>query len=114
MIYELAYRLNEELLKDDIILLVKEKEMIMNNSHDFMRLVIAYETLKSEIDDLEKYGLSVEDKKKELFNVKYKLDTLDVVKEYKEAYSKAKEYLREIANEVFKDIDEELKINRII
>ena len=114
MIYNLAYKLNEELLKDEIILLVKEKEMIMNNNHDFIRLVIAYDTLKSEINDLEKYGLETNEKQKELFNLKYRIDTLDVVKEYNEAYKKAKEYLNKIANEVFKDIDDDLKLNSII
>ena len=114
MIYELAYKLNEELLKDEIILLVKEKEMIMNNNQDFMRLVVAYETLKSEIYDLEKYGVSTLEAQKELFNIKYQLDTLEVVKENNKAYKEAKVYLSKIANEVFKDIDDELKVNSIL
>ena len=37
MIYKLAFKLNEELLKDDIILDVKEKEEIMNNNHEFIK-----------------------------------------------------------------------------
>ena len=33
MIYELAYKLNEELLKNELIINVKEKEEIMNNDN---------------------------------------------------------------------------------
>ena len=46
MIYELAYKLNEELLKDEVILNVKEKEEIMNNNKEFITLIMSYEALK--------------------------------------------------------------------
>ena len=114
MIYELAYKLNEELLKDEVILIVKEKERIMNNNEEFIKLVMLYETKKSEVDDLMKYGINAKEKQHELFELKYKLDTLEVVKEYKKAYLNAKEYLKNIAFEVFKDIDDDLKINSSI
>lgn len=110
MIYELAYKLNEELLKNDLILKVKEKEEIMNNDSEFIVLFMSYDALKSEINDLEKYGLDVKEKQKELFNLKYQIDTLKVVIDYKDAYKQAKKFLYQIANEVFKDIDEEVKI----
>lgn len=110
MIYELAYKLNEELLKDDIILKVKEKENIMNNDKEFIVLFMSYDALKSEINDLEKYGLDTKEKQKELYKLKYQIDTLKVVIDYKNAYKEAKNFLYQIANEVFKDIDEEIKI----
>ncbi len=113
MLYELAYKLNEELLKDDLILNVKDKENIMNNNEEFMKLVIYYDSLKSKIEDLEKYGIDAKEKQKELYKIKYKLDTLEVVKDYRLAYKKAKEYLDKISKEVFKNIDDELKINSI-
>lgn len=110
MIYDLAYKLNEELLKNDLVLKVKEQEEIMNNNKEFIVLYMSYDALKSEINDLKKYGLDTKEKQKELYNLKYQLDTLDVVKNYKESYKKAKEFLYQIASEVFKDIDEEIKI----
>ena len=114
MIYELAYKLNEELLKDEIILNVKEKERIMNNNHNFIVLIMSYDALKAEINDLERYGLDSKEKQKQLFELKYKIDTLEVVKEYNEAYSRAREYLATIAKEVFSDISYDLKINELI
>ena len=114
MIYELAYKLNEELLKDEIILEVKEKESIMNNNYEFIMLIMSYDALKAEVNDLERYGLDTKEKQKELHELRYKIDTLEVVKNYNEAYSKARIYLKEVANEVFKDISNDLKINSII
>lgn len=114
MIYNLAYKLNEELLKDEMILNVREKEEIMNNDHEFITLIMTYDALKSEINDLERYGLDTKEKQKELHELRYKIDTLEVVKNYNEAYSKAREYLAKIANEVFKDISNDLKINSIL
>jgi len=114
MIYELAYKLNEELLKDEIILDVKEKEKIMVNNNEFIKLIMYYDTLKTEINDLERYGIDSKEKQKQLFELKYKIDTLEVVKNYNQAYLRAKEYLTQIAKEVFSDIDDELKLNNLI
>lgn len=114
MIYELAYKLNEELLKDEIILKVKEKENIMNNNYEFIRLIMHYDSLKTEINDLERFNFVTKEKQKELFELKYKIDTLKVVKEYNEAYLKAKDYLTMIAKTVFSDIDDELKLNSLL
>lgn len=113
MIYELAYKLNEELLKNELIINVKEKEEIMNNNNEFIKLIMNYESLKAEVNDLERYKLDSSIKREELFLLKYQIDTLQVVKEYKEAYNVAKRFLEKIAKEAFKDIDEDLKLNSI-
>lgn len=114
MIFELAYKLNEELLKNELIINVKEKEEIMNNDKDFIKLIMNYESLKAEVNDLERYNLDSSIKREELFLLKYQIDTLKVVKEYKEAYNTAKRFLEKIAKEAFKDIDEDLKLNSIL
>ena len=113
MIYKLAYELNEELLKSEIVLNVKRIEDKLNNNREFITLIMSYDALKSEIDDLEKYGLDVKEKQIELHKLKYQIDTLEIVKEYRNAYKEAKEYLNQIAKEVFKDIDEEIKIKEL-
>ena len=113
MIYKLAYELNEELLKSEIVLNVKRIENKLNNNREFITLIMSYDALKSEIDDLEKYGLDVKEKQIELHKLKYQIDTLEIVKEYRNAYKEAKEYLNQIAKEVFKDIDEEIKIKEL-
>lgn len=113
MIYKLAYELNEELLKSEIVLNVKRIEDKLNNNREFITLIMSYDALKSEIDDLEKYGLDVKGKQIELHKLKYQIDTLEIVKEYRNAYKEAKEYLNQIAKEVFKDIDEEIKIKEL-
>ena len=114
MIYELAYKLNEELLKDEVILNVKEKEEIMNNNKEFITLIMSYEALKAEVNDLERYNLDTKLKREELFHLKFKIDTLEVVKQYNEAYKIAKKYLDNIAKEAFKDIDDDIKLNSIL
>ena len=114
MIYELAYKLNEELLKNELIINVKEKEEIMNNDNEFIKLIMNYESLKAEVNDLERYNLDSSNKREELFLLKYQIDTLEVVKEYKEVYNTAKRFLEKIAKEAFKDIDEDLKLNSIL
>ena len=67
MIYELAYKLNEELLKNELIINVKEKEEIMNNDNEFIKLIMNYESLKAEVNDLERYNLDSSNKREELF-----------------------------------------------
>ena len=114
MIYELAYKLNEELLKDEVILNVKEKEEIMNNNKEFITLIMSYEALKAEVNDLERYNLDTKVQREELFHLKFKIDTLEVVKQYNEAYKIAKKYLDNIAKEAFKDIDDDIKLNSIL
>ena len=114
MIYQLAFKLNEELLKDDIILDVKEKEEIMNNNLEFIKLIVAYDTLKTEINDLERFNVDIKDKQKVLYELKLKIDNLKVVKDYNDAYKKAREYLKKVAEIAFDNIDEELKLNSII
>jgi glutathione synthase/RimK-type ligase-like ATP-grasp enzyme len=86
MIYELAYKLNEELLKDEVILNVKEKEEIMNNNKEFITLIMSYEALKAEVNDLERYNLDTKIKREELFHLKYKIDTLEELKDIIEQY----------------------------
>ena len=110
MIYELAYKLNEELLKDELIIRVKEKEIIMNNNNEFIKLVMSYDSLKAEKEDLERFNLDTKDIQKRLYELKYQIDTLEVVKDYRLALKEAKEYLNKIAKEIFDNIDEEIKI----
>ena len=86
----------------------------MNNNNEFIKLIMNYESLKAEVNDLERYNLDSSIKREELFLLKYQIDTLKVVKEYKEAYNTAKRFLEKIANEAFKDIDEDLKLNSIL
>ena len=73
MIYELAYKLNEELLKNELIINVKEKEEIMNNDNEFIKLIMNYESLKAEVNDLERYNLDSSNKREELFLLKYQM-----------------------------------------
>ena len=79
MIYKLAYELNEELLKSEIVLNVKRIEDKLNNNREFITLIMSYDALKSEIDDLEKYGLDVKEKQIELHKLKYQIDNKNEV-----------------------------------
>lgn len=111
---ELATSINKELNHHPLIIEVKRLEKVMEENENFMRKVMALEYITSEYNDALKYNLKVENIQKRLFEAKYELDTLEVVRNYRSAYKKAQEYLDEISKTIFKDISKKLKVNELL
>lgn len=111
---ELLNTLNEKLLTHPLIKEVKDTEKRMENNEEFMRKVMALENISAEYNDAIKFNLPLNELQKRLFEAKYQLDTLDVVKEYRQKYKKAQEYLDEISKLLFANISKKLKINELL
>ena len=111
---ELSEVINNELRNHPLIIDVKKAEKEMEDNQDFMRSVMALERISAEYNDALRYNIPVEELQKKLFEAKYKLDTLEVVINYRQKYKKAQEYLDEISKIIFKDISKKLKINELL
>ena len=111
---ELSEVINNELRNHPLIIDVKKVEKEMEDNEDFMRSVMALERISAEYNDALRYNIPVEELQKKLFEAKYKLDTLEVVINYRQKYKKAQEYLDEISKIIFKDISKKLKINELL
>ena len=111
---ELSEAINNELRNLPFIIDVKKAEKEMEDNEDFIRCVMALERITTEYNDALRYNIPVSNLQKELFEAKYKLDTLEVVINYRQKYKKAQEYLDEISKTIFKDISSKLKVNELL
>lgn len=102
--------LNSELYKD-----LKNKEKMMMENEECSTLLYEFQKVQEEYKEakrFEKYGSNVTYYQKKLSELKYNLDENQLVKNYTLAYKKMSLKLKEIENNIFKDIiKEKAKIN---
>ncbi|MDR0831469.1 MAG: YlbF family regulator [Bacillales bacterium] len=110
-IIELAYKLKNELSQNKRLLDVKEKEQIMLNDPLYKNLIIQYQTIKEEIERLTTWGLDTSKVKERLRKQRKRLYEIETVKEYNSAYTLLKDFLNDIANTIFNDLNLLLDIN---
>ncbi len=111
---DLLDKLNKELLIHPLIKEVKEAEKAMEDNEEFIHKVMILEQISTEYNDAVRFKLPLEKLQKKLFEAKYQLDTLNVVKEYRQKYKKAQEYLNTVSKLIFANISSKLKINELL
>lgn len=106
----MTFELKEKILNSDEYKSLKEKESKMLKNRECIILLSEFEKVKEEYNQakrFEKYGSNIEVVQKKLSDIKYKVDTNELVKEYNKAYKTMKRNLKEIENIIFKDIFKE-------
>lgn len=111
---ELINELNNELLHHPLIISVKEAEKEMEDNEEFIKKVVRFQNVTTNYNDAIKLKLPLDELQKELYEAKFELDTLDVVKNYRKKYKEAQEYLDKIAKTIFVDVSKKLKVNELL
>lgn len=107
-LYELTYKLKEDISSDKRVLLLNKIEDELNNNDEVISLAYKKDKLSSEYSDLLSYLKEddpiVKNKQKELYEAKKQLDSLPLVIKYNKAYQDVRILLEEISNILFKDL----------
>lgn len=108
-IYNLAYKLHDDLIKDPRIIKLNELENKLNNDNDVIRLVIAKDTANDKYIEMKKYfkdgSNEVDNALKDLVKAKKELDSHPLVREYLDSYSKVRDILLYINSNIFNIIN---------
>jgi len=111
---ELINELNKELVQHPLVVAVKEAEKEMEENEEFIRRVVRFQNATTNYNDAIKLKLPLDELQKELYESKFELDTLDVVKNYRKKYKEAQEYLDKISKQIFANVSKKLKVNEIL
>ncbi len=106
----LTYELKDKIKESSFYLDLKEKEKSMLEDDECFKLLSEYQKVQEEYNEakrFEKYGGKVEERLKELSEIKYRVDENELVKAYNLAYKTMVKELKKIEKIVFKDIIEE-------
>lgn len=104
---ETALLLNKLIKDNSKYIELKKKEKSMLEDEETFKLLMDYQNKQSEYNDAikyEKYGSNPELKRKELADLKYKVDTNVLVMEYNNAYKEMKNILDQVSNIVFEGV----------
>lgn len=104
---ETALLLNKLIKDNSKYIELKKKEKSMLEDEETLKLLMDYQNKQSEYNDAikyEKYGSNPELKRKELADLKYKVDTNVLVMEYNNAYKEMKNILDQVSNIVFEGV----------
>ncbi|MBE6124219.1 MAG: YlbF family regulator [Erysipelotrichaceae bacterium] len=107
--YESALKINKLIKESEIYQNLKQKEQAMIEDKDTFILLMDYQNKQAEYNDAlkyEKYGSDPKKVQKELSNIKYKVDTNQLVKQYNEAYKKMREFLENITKTILEGVTE--------
>ena len=104
---ETALLLNKMIKDNSKYIELKKKEKSMLEDEETFKLLVDYQNKQSEYNDAikyENYGSNPEVKRKELADLKYKVDTNILVMEYNKAYKEMKQVLDQVSNIVFEGV----------
>ena len=104
----LAAKINESIKESIEYKNVKEAEKKMLEDSDTLILLTLYQQKQDEYNDalrFKEYGANVNKIKKELADIKYKVDINDYVKEYNSCYKKLKELLDKVSKNILESIE---------
>ena len=106
--FELKQKIVESVLYNDL----KEKEKRMLENEESSNLLFSFEKLKDEYKEakrFEKYGANPVEIQRKMSELKYKLDSHMLIREYNEAYKNMRRELKNIESIIFDDIIEKRK-----
>ncbi|MDD3383484.1 MAG: YlbF family regulator [Bacilli bacterium] len=114
-IIEKAYKLREVIKNNQLIKNTKELEKKMLEDEKVIKMIMKFQNAQDDYNN----ALRFNDTKiglysKKLANIKEELYEFPLVKEYLISYKKSQKYLKDIADELFSNLIEELEINNNI
>lgn len=111
-IIEKTYELREVIKNNQIVKNTKELEKKMLEDEKAIRLIMKFQAAQEDYNNALRFNdINISLYTKELANIKEELYEFPSIKEYLISYKKSQKYLKDITNELFSNLVEELEIN---
>lgn len=105
--FESALKINELIKKNQKYLTLKEREKVMLDDKDTFKLLVDYQKKQDEYNEALKYkdyGSNPGKVQKELADIKYLVDTNELVKNYNLAYKELIELLNQVNETILEGV----------